>query len=86
MKKEQIWKKLTSRKFMVAVTGIVSGIAFVIGGNAKEGVAAIIASVLGYLVAEGYIDAKAVKATAEAVSDTVNTVEEEETNCNGFTD
>ena len=65
--KQQILKKLTSRKFLVSAAGIVSGIALVIGGNAAEGVAAIIASVLGYLVAEGYIDAKAVKVTAEAV-------------------
>ena len=70
-------KKLTSRKFLVSVAGIVSGIALVISGNETEGVAAIIASVIGYLVAEGYIDAKAVKATAEAVSDTVETAEED---------
>ena len=77
--------KLTSRKFMVAAAGIVSGIALIINGNATEGVAAVIASVLGYLVAEGSIDAKAVKATADAVSDTVEAVDEEETHI-GFTD
>ena len=64
-------KKLTSRKFIVSAAGIISGIALVISGNETEGVAAIIASVIGYLVAEGYIDAKAVKATAEAVGNTV---------------
>ena len=86
--KQQILKKLTSRKFLVSAAGIVSGIALVIGGNATEGVAAIIASVLGYLVAEGYIDAKAVKATVEAVSDTVETVDEENEDMHsiGFTD
>ena len=57
--------KLTSRKFMVAAAGIVSGVALIISGNATEGVSAIIASVIGYLVAEGYIDAKAVKAAAD---------------------
>ena len=78
-------KKLTSRKFLVSAAGIVSGIALIISGNATEGVAAVIASVLGYLVAEGYIDAKAVKATADAVNDAVEAVDEEETHIR-FTD
>ena len=78
-------KKLTSRKFLVSAAGIVSGIAPIISGNATEGVAAVIASVLGYLVAEGYIDAKAVKATADAVNDAVEAVDEEETHIR-FTD
>ena len=68
----------------MSAAGIVSGIALIISGNATEGVAAVIASVLGYLVAEGYIDAKAVKATADAVSDAVE-ADEEETHI-GFTD
>ena len=85
--KTEILKKLTSRKFLVSAAGIVSGVALVISGSEVEGVAAIIASVLGYLVAEGYIDAKAVKATAEAVSDTVDAAEEEDEGISiGFTD
>ena len=76
--KQQILRKLTSRKFLVSAAGIVSGVALVISGREVEGVAAIIASVLGYLVAEGYIDAKAVKATADAVSDSVDAAEEED--------
>ena len=73
MNKEQILKKLTSRKFLVSAAGIVSGVALVISGSEVEGVAAIIASVLGYLVAEGYIDAKAVKAAAEKAEEAANT-------------
>ena len=69
--KTEIQKKLTSRKFLVSAAGIVSGIALIISGNATEGVAAIIASVLGYLASEGYIDAKAVKTTTEAVEKAV---------------
>ena len=78
--------KLTSRKFLVAAAGIVSGVALIVSGNTTEGVAAVIASVIGYLVAEGYIDAKAVKATAEAVSEAVDTDEDEESCSMGFTD
>ena len=54
-------KKLTSRKFLVSVAGIVSGIALIVSGNTEEGVTAIVTSVLGYLVAEGLIDIAAVK-------------------------
>ncbi|MBQ8837285.1 MAG: hypothetical protein IJ002_07255 [Clostridia bacterium] len=68
-------EKLTSRKFLVAAAGIASGIALIVSGSTTEGVAAVIASVIGYLAAEGYIDAKAVKATAEAA---LNAVEENE--------
>lgn len=52
--------KLTSRKLWMAIAGIIAGIVLVINGNAVEGTATIISSVLGYLVAEGFIDAKAV--------------------------
>ena len=62
---EKFLKKLSSRKFLVAVAGIVSGIVLISSGSSTEGVATVIASVIGYLVAEGYIDAKAVKAAAE---------------------
>ena len=64
-------KKLTSRKFLVAVAGIISGIVLVVNGGTTEGVGAIIASVLGYLAAEGYIDAKAVQQVADKVEDSV---------------
>ncbi|MBE6680060.1 MAG: hypothetical protein E7598_06020 [Ruminococcaceae bacterium] len=54
--------KLTSRKFLMAAAGVVSGIALILNGNSTEGMGAVITSVLGYLIAEGYIDAKALKA------------------------
>ncbi|MBQ8836650.1 MAG: hypothetical protein IJ002_03980 [Clostridia bacterium] len=78
--------KLTSRKFLVAAAGIASGVALIVSGNTTEGVAAVIASVIGYLAAEGYIDAKAVKATAEAVEEAVDASEEDESYSIGFTD
>lgn len=54
-------EKLTSRKFLVAVAGIISGIALFASGNVNEGVTAIVASVVAYLAAEGIIDLAAVK-------------------------
>ncbi len=74
--------KLTSRKFLMAVAGVVSGIVLILNGNAREGVSAVIASVLGYLIAEGYIDAKALKAATEVAE----LKEEEEPVSMGFTD
>ena len=53
-------EKLASRKLWVAIAGIIAGIAMIAAKNTVEGTAMIISSVLGYLIAEGYIDAKAV--------------------------
>ena len=52
--------KLTSRKLWIAVAGIIAGIAMIAAKNTVEGTSMIISSVIGYLVAESYIDAKAV--------------------------
>ena len=79
--------KLTSRKFLVALAGVISGAVLAASGNVTEGVATVIASVLGYLAAEGLIDAAAVKATAEKVADEIGQAEdgdEEGANAIGF--
>lgn len=66
------WKaKLTSRKFLVAVAGIVSGIVLIANGNTTEGVSTIIASVVAYLAAEGLIDMAAVKNTVDKADEAV---------------
>ena len=59
-------RKLTSRKFWVAVAGFVSGLILAFGG--AESTAATVsgcilqgASVIGYLLAEGLTDAAAVE-------------------------
>ena len=58
-------KKLTSRKFWVAIVGFVTPLllAFGVAENAVSQVTAIImacADVLVYILAEGYVDAKTV--------------------------
>ena len=58
--------KLTSRKFLVAVAGIVSGIVLIANGNTNEGVTTIVASVVAYLAAEGIVDFAGVKSKADA--------------------
>lgn len=62
MKKENIIRKLTSRKFWVAVAGFISGLIIALDGNAEtaETISGLIlqgASVIGYLLAEGLTDA-----------------------------
>ena len=62
MNKENIIRKLTSRKLWVAVAGFVSGLIVAFDGDAEmaETVSGLIlqaASVVGYLIAEGLADA-----------------------------
>ena len=62
MTKEQIIRKLTSRKLWIALAGFVSGLIVALRGDAAtaETVSALImsaASVIGYLLAEGLADA-----------------------------
>lgn len=62
MTKENIIRKLTSRKFWVAVAGFVSGMVIAFDGDAAtaETISGLIlqgASVLGFLLAEGLADA-----------------------------
>lgn len=65
-------KKLTSRKFLAAAAGVITGLAMVFGLD--EGIITTVAgavtalvSVVTYIAAEGKIDAAAVKQAAEAV-------------------
>ena len=61
--------KLTSRKFLVAVAGIVSGVVLIAGGSTAEGATMIATSVVAYLAAEGIIDMAAVKNAADDMDD-----------------
>lgn len=55
-------KKLTSRKLWVAVGGLITGLILAFGGSEADaatvgGIVMSTASVLGYLLAEGLVDA-----------------------------
>lgn len=61
MNKEQIIRKLTSRKLWMAIAGLVSGLVLAFGGgeNVAQTVSGVIlqaAAVIGYLIAEGLVD------------------------------
>ena len=50
-------KRFTSRKFIAMVAGILTGLGVILTGDTVAGLTAVIASVVSYLAAEGFIDA-----------------------------
>lgn len=83
MSKKDIIKKLTSRKFIVAAITLVSGIVTVIVGH-EEAVTTIAGALMSiipaivYCVTEGRVDAAAVKAVTDTVSEVVQKLEHDE--------
>lgn len=70
-------KKFTSRKFLAMVAGVLTGIGVILAGATVEGITAVIASVVSYLIAEGYIDAKAVNTVKNVVDSVADKVEDD---------
>ena len=69
-------KKLLSTKFIAAMTGVVSGIAAVCADKTTAGIVLIATSIVTYLIAEGYIDAKAVNTAAVTIATVADAVED----------
>ena len=63
-------KKISSRKFIASMAGVLTGIGVIVSGSEVEGVVAVLASVIAYLITEGYIDAKAVDVLDEVIDKT----------------
>lgn len=73
-------KKLTSRKFLTCIAGVLLGICMIFGldegtVNTIAGTVTSVISVIIYIYTEGKVDAAAVKEAADKVSNTVNVVE-----------
>jgi hypothetical protein len=67
----EILRKLTSRKLWLALAGVATGVAMVLGVEGSEitsvaGAVTAIASVITYIITEGKVDAAAVKTAIEA--------------------
>ena len=63
MKKEDFIRKVTSRKFWVALAGLVAGIALLFGGGKAgaeqwQGVILTLGSIIAYALGEGWADAQ----------------------------
>lgn len=76
-------KKITSRKFLLAVAGIFTGIAMALGVEATDvstvaGAITALVSVVTYIVTEGKVDAESVKNTIEITGDAIDLFEKEE--------
>lgn len=54
-------KKFTSRKFLTALSGIITGIILIVMGDVTEGATTLASAVIAYCVAEGYVDANRLK-------------------------
>lgn len=70
-------QKFSSRKFIVCLTGILTGIGVAISGNVVEGVSTVLVSMITYLIAEGYIDAKALDVSDNVIEEVKEKLKEE---------
>ncbi len=76
-------RKISSRKFLAALAGLVMGLAMVFGLDegvvtTVSGAVTAVASVVAYIVSEGRVDAAAVGEAAEKVQDAVEIVTDDE--------
>lgn len=77
-----ILRKLTSRKLWIAIAGIATGIATVLGadGSDLQAVAGAVASIISavtYIYVEGKIDAESVKNAVESTQNAIGVIESE---------
>ena len=75
----KIIQKLTSRKLWMAIAGVATGIALVLGVDGGDitnvaGAITAVASVITYIVTEGKIDAESVKKALESTEDAKNSL------------
>ena len=75
-------KKLTSRKFLAAVAGVIAGLCMVFGLDESiittvAGAVTAVGSVIAYIVTEGRVDAQAVKKALESVDKAKEELEKE---------
>lgn len=73
----EIIRKLTSRKLWLALAGVATGIAVILGVDGSEitsvaGAVTALASVVTYIITEGKVDAAAVKNAVEATQSLID--------------
>lgn len=73
----EIIRKLTSRKLWLALAGVATGIAVILGVDGSEitsvaGAVTALASVVTYIITEGKVDAAAVKTAVEATQSLID--------------
>ena len=83
MTKQELFRKLTSRKLWAALAGLSAGLAMAFGLDEAvistvAGAVVAVASVATYIVTEGRLDAEGIKKAVESVQEAVEAVEEME--------
>ena len=73
-------RKLTSRKLWLAIAGVTTGVAMILGVDGGDitsvaGAITALASVITYIITEGKIDAESVKTAVENTQSAVETIE-----------
>ena len=73
-------RKLTSRKLWLAIAGVTTGIAMILGVDGSDitsiaGAVTALASVITYIITEGKIAAESVKTAVENTQSAVETIE-----------
>ena len=79
---KNIIRKLTSRKLWLAVAGVATGIAMVLGADASEiqtvaGAVTSLVSAVAYIIVEGRVDAAGVQNTVLAIEDALEVMNDE---------
>ena len=80
---KEILRKLSSRKLWMAIAGVITGIAVVMGVDASElevivGAVVSVISAVTYIVVEGKVDAESVKDAIEATQDALEVITDKE--------
>lgn len=70
-------EKFTSRKFIVSLIGVLIGVLGIFSGQYAEGATMVCTSIIGYLVTEGHIDAKAVQQVIKVADEITDNLAEE---------
>lgn len=78
---ETLKRKLSSRKLWAAITGVIVGLAMAFGLDEStissvSGAVVSVMSLVSYIIAEGMVDAAAVRDTIKDVQDAVDNVQE----------
>lgn len=76
-----IIRKLTSRKLWLAIAGVATGIATILGADGNDiqaiaGAVTSLASAVTYIVVEGKVDAASVQNTIVAIEDAAEVMDE----------
>lgn len=79
---KEVLRKLSSRKLWMAIAGVVTGIAVVLGVDSSElevivGAVVSVISAVAYIVVEGKVDAESVKNAIESTQEAIEVITKE---------